>query len=137
MENDAMDSESFEPHNELERKLVAAWQGEISSEDFVRELMASEVFLPVADEETVAGIQRSTRAKPLTLFDEEGTPVLPLFTNPERAKPFLKDHPGYSGGLLAEFTWVLAKMGSGCGITLNPGWEVGFDMEPETVSQLG
>jgi len=129
--------EAFEPRNELERKLVAAWQGEISSDEFMAELMGSEVFMPVADEEMVAGIQRSTRAKPLIIHDEEGTPVMPLFTSPERAKPFLADYPGYGGGLLAEFKWVLAKMGTGCGIALNPGWEIGFDMEPETVSQLG
>jgi hypothetical protein len=136
MRKEQMD-EVFEPRNELERKLVAAWQGEISSEEFMAELMGSDVFLPVADEETVAGIQRSTKAKPLIIHDEAGTPVLPLFTSPERAKDFLKDYPGYGGGLLAEFNWVLEKMGTGCGIALNPGWEMGFDMEPETVSQLG
>jgi len=31
---------------------------------------------------------------------------------------------------------VLENMGSGYGITLNPGSELGFDMEPETVADL-
>src|SRR5512135_799801 len=132
-----MDDEVFEPRNELEKQLLSAWQGEITGEDFMQELLGAEVFMPVADEEMVMGIQRSTSARPLTLTDEDGTPVLVLFTSPERAKPFLADHPGYGGGLLAEFKWVLEKMGSGYGIAINPGWEVGFDMEPEMVEQIG
>ena len=137
MECVEMDDEVFEPRNELEKKLLSAWQGEITGEDFMQDLLGAEVFMPVADEEMVMGIQRSTSARPLTLTDEEGTPVLVLFTSPERAKPFLADYPGYGGGLLAEFKWVLEKIGSGCGIAINPGWEVGFDMEPEMVEQLG
>ena len=132
-----MDDEVFEPRNELEKQLLSAWQGEITGEAFMQELLGAEVFMPVADEEMVMGIQRSTSARPLTLTDEEGTPVLVLFTSPERAKPFLADYPGYGGGLLAEFKWVLEKVGSGCGIAINPGWEVGFDMEPEMIEQLG
>jgi len=131
-----MTSEVFEPKNELEKKLVLAWEGTMSGEAFMQELLASEVFMPIEDDEVMQGVQRSSKAKPLVLQSEDGAAVLVLFTSPDRAKPFLKDYPGFTGGLLTEFKWVLEKMGTGHGIALNPGWEAGFDMEPEMLSQL-
>ena len=92
--------------------------------------------MPIEDDEVIQGLQRSTRAKPLVLQTEEGESVLAVFTSPGRAKPFLKDFPAYKGGLLAEFKWVLEKLGSGHGVVLNPGCEVGFDMEPEMLNRL-
>jgi hypothetical protein len=35
-----------------------------------------------------------------------------------------------------EFKWVLEKTGSGVGISINPDWPVGIDMEPEMVQRL-
>jgi hypothetical protein len=76
--------------------------------------MNSQVFMPVQDDKSaVLSIQRSVRAK-----------------------EFTGDYPGFGGGLLTEFTWVLEKMGRDFGIALNPGLDVGFDMEPETVNEL-
>lgn len=132
-----MASEAFNPKNELEKKLLATWEGSMSGDEFMQELMVSEVFMPIEDDEVMPGVQRSTRAQPLVLEAEDGTRVLAVFTSPDRAKLFLKDYPLYGGGLLAEFKWVLEKMGSGHGVTINPGCEVGFDMEPEMLSQLG
>ena len=107
------------------------------SDDLLGALMTSQVYLPVQDEKpSVLNIQRSSRAQPLVLAAEDGTPVLILFSSPERSKEFVKDYPGYSGGILTEFTWVLEKMGRDYAIALNPGSEIGFDMEPETVNEL-
>ncbi len=123
--------------NALEEKLLAAQEGHISSDELLEVLLVSQVFMPVQDEkEPALNIQRSTRARPLALSAEDGTPILVLFSSPERAKPFLADFPGYSGGILESFKWVLERMGTGYGIALNPGSEVGFDMEPETVTEL-
>jgi hypothetical protein len=130
-------SKHFEPRNDLERQLLAAQVGRVSDDAFMKELMTSQVFMPVQDEVTeIINFQRSDKAVPLMLESEEGGQVLILFTSPERAKPFVKDFSGYGGGLLAEFTWVLERMGSGVGISLNPGWPVGIDMEPQMVAQL-
>ena len=81
-------------------------------------------------------VQRSTRAQPLVLSAEEGTPILVLFSSPERARPFLKDYPGFTGGILESFQWVLQNLGSGYGVMLNPDTDIGFDMEPDTVQEL-
>ena len=123
--------------NELEAQILEAQEGRITSDDLLKTLMGSQVFMPVQDEKApVLNVQRSTRAQPLVLSAEEGTPILVLFSSPERAKPFLKDYPGFTGGILESFKWVLQNMGSGYGIMLNPDSEVGFDMEPETVQDL-
>ena len=129
-------SDTFEPRNDLEQALVSAQEGRISGEEFMRFLLTQQVFMPVEDKEPIGGFQISTRANPLALQSEEGYKVLVLFTSPERARPFLGDFPDFKGGLLTEFKWVLDRMGTGYGISLNPGWEFGIDMEPDMVRQL-
>ena len=128
---------TFETHNELEEKLFALQTEKLAFDQFINELMTSQLFMPVRDDETeIQGFQKSSQAKPLTLTDEEGTEVLILFSSPERAKDFLPAYPGYSGGLLTDFGWVLERLGSGIGIAINPGLEVGIDFDPDMVAQL-
>jgi hypothetical protein len=59
-----------------------------------------------------------------------------LFTSLEHAKSFVRDYPGFEGGLLVEFRWILEKMGTGFGISLNPGLPVGLDLEAAVVEQI-
>lgn len=127
---------TFIPQNDLERQLLAAQDGSLGEEEFMHALLGAQVFMPIHDKHGIGGLQTSKSAVPLTLDSGAGFEVIVLFTSPERAKDFVQDYPGYEGGLLAEFTWVLEKMGSGLGLTLNPGWDAGLDMEPETVQQL-
>ena len=128
--------ELFESRNELEEKLVAAQEGRLASEAFMSYLMDTQVFMPVKDSIGIGGFTGSDKAIPLTLRTEDDIEVLILFTSPERAKDFVQDFPGYEGGLLAEFRWVLERTGSGVGISINPTYPVGMDMEPEMVQQL-
>jgi hypothetical protein len=129
-------SESFEARNELEQKLMAAQEGSLSENEFMRYLLEAQVFMPVRDSINIAGFTGSNKAIPLTLNTEDEAEVLVLFTSPERAKEFVQDYPGYEGGLLVEFKWVLERTGSGVGISLNPNWPVGMDLEAEMVQQL-
>ena len=103
---------------------------------FMQYLMDTQVFMPVKDSIGIEGFTSSDKAVPLTLKTEDDVEVLILFTSPERAKRFLQDYPAFDGGLLAEFKWVLERTGSGVGISINPDWPVGMDMEPEMVQQL-
>ena len=130
-------TEVFQPQNDLERSLIDAQEGRIPPQAFIDTLMRSEVFMPVYEKQQIAGFASSQQAKPLTLKDEDsGQEVLVLFTNPERAKSFVKDYPGYEGGLVTEFTWVLEKLGVGYGISLNPGYDNGIDLGAEALQQL-
>lgn len=122
--------------NDLEQQLHAAQTGQTPSEVFMQQLLAATVFMPVKDDSAVGGIQRTTKAQPLVVEDESGAQALVLFTSPERAKGFLADYPGYTGGLLAEFTWVLERMEPGFSIAVNPGLDAGIDIEPEIITQM-
>ncbi len=130
-------TETFTPHNELETRLVSLQEGRLDGKAFMQTLLDEQLFMPVEDEkEEIQGFQKSTRAKPLTLETEDGATVLILFTSPERAKSFVANIPGYNGGLLAEVSWILQRIGSGIGIAINPGHEVGLDLEEDMVEQL-
>jgi hypothetical protein len=126
----------FEASNELEQQLVAAQEGRIREEGFIEMLLDSQVFMPVRDSIGIEGFQGSDRAVPLTVQAEDDTEVLVLFTSLEHAKSFVRDYPGFEGGLLVEFRWILEKMGTGFGISLNPGLPVGLDLEAAVVEQI-
>lgn len=127
--------DQFKTRNELEVKLLAAQEGTLGSEDFMTYLMDAQVFMPVKDSIGIGGFTGSDKAVPLTLKTEEDVEVLILFSSPDRSREFMHDFPGYDGGLLAEFKWVLERAG-GVGISINPGWPVGMDLESEMVQQL-
>ena len=128
--------DSFESRNELEENLLAAQEGTMQSEDFMTYLMDAQVFMPVKDSIGIEGFTSSDKAVPMTLKSEDNVEVLILFSSPDRSKTFMQDFPGYDGGLLAEFKWVLERVGGGVDISINPDWPVGFDLEPEMVQQL-
>lgn len=122
--------------NDLEQQLHAAQTGQTPSDVFMKQLLAATLFMPVKDDAAVGGIQRSTKAQPLVVEDEAGAQALVLFTSPERAKPFLDHYPDFRGGILTEFSWILDKMDPGFGIVVNPGDELGIDLEVELVEQM-
>ena len=128
--------DQFETRNELEEKLLAAQEGTLNSEAFMEYLMDTQLFMPVKDSIGIEGFTSSDKAIPMTLKTEDDIEVLILFSSPDRSREFMKDFPGYDGGLLTEFKWVLERTGSDIGISINPGWPVGMDMEPEMVQQL-
>lgn len=128
--------DTFEARNELEEKLLAAQEGQIPGDEFMQYLIDTQVFMPVKDPIGIAGFTASDKAVPLTLKTADDIEILVLFTSPERGKTFLEDYPDFDGGLLMEFSWVLERTGSGIGISINPNWPVGMDLEPEMVQSL-
>jgi hypothetical protein len=125
----------FIPQNDLERQLIAAQEGRIDPEDFIATLLGSEVFMPIYERHQIGGLQTEKAAQPLKIETDNGE-VLVLFTNPERAKPFVRDFPGYGGGLVVEFSWILEKLGIGFAISLNPGETVGIDFEAQDLARM-
>ena len=125
------------PKNDLEYLLTELHNGSLDPETFAQRLLELQVFMPVKDEKhAIAGFQRSTQAEPLILEADDGTAVLVLFSSPERAKAFMNDIPGYSGGLLTEFSWVLRRMADDVGIALNPDIELGMDFDTDMIAML-
>jgi len=122
--------------NEAEKLLSKAMAGEIDTAAFMTELMETQIFMPIHDKHEIAGLQSSDKAKPLTLEDETGAKILILFTSPDRAKAFVKDFPGYGGGLLTDLKWIMEKLGGGFGISINPGHDLGIDLEAGMLKDL-
>jgi len=130
-----MNAEDFAPTTDIEQKLVDAQEGRLSSEDFMQELLEATRFLPVYDD-SVSGIQLPDKARPISIQLEDGTEIMVAFTSPERAREFLDQAPGQSGGILESFRWIVEHAGTGVGISINPGWDFGLDIEPEVVARL-
>ena len=103
----------------------------------VAALMEAQVFVPVKDAGAVAGFPHETDAEPLMLNDEHGEPVLALFTSRERAQTFVKDFPGFAGGLLTDLKGIMQRWGVDYAIALNPGVSVGVDLPRAMVQQFG
>lgn len=121
--------------NTVEDLLVAMHEGHLAPEEFARRLLKEQLFMPVQDEKhKIGGFQASTKATPLIVDDQDGNRVLVLFTSPDRAKAFLAHYPGYSGGLLTEFAWVVKRIAEGMGISINPGQQLGMDLDREMVA---
>ena len=129
--------QSFIPSNDLEKSLLAAQEETLSGETFMHTLMQSMLYMPIHEDQAIGHIQLNRLAKPLTIETETGEQLLVLFTSPERAKTFVKNYPGYTeGGLLTEFSWILQRLDNGMGISINPGWPVGIDLEANLLGQL-
>lgn len=126
----------FVAENELEKKLIQAQNGEIEGEVFLKEMLTLQVFMPILDKHNISGFQESKEAIPLSFKDDNGTEMVILFTSPERAKEFVKEYPGYEGGLLEDFQWVIKKIGGGYGVILNPGFDVGLELEAEMLELM-
>jgi len=130
-------TENFSAQNELEKNLVTALEGEMDADEFMQQLLAAQVYMPIHNEtDAIKDFQSPTNVQPLIVENEEGGQALIIFTSPGLAKDFVNAYPGFSGGLLTEFSWVLRKMDTPMNIALNPGYEVGFDMDAEMVAGL-
>ena len=130
-----MDNSTFQPRNDLEKLLLEMLAGTLEPESFAMRLLDLQVFIPIKDEKhQIAGFQTSTKADPMVLEDDEGNRALICFSAPERAKDFVAEFPGYSGGLLTEFSWILSRMAEDMSISLNPGMDEGFDFDPDMVA---
>ena len=56
------------------KKLVRALEGNLSGEKFIKHLLLEQVYMPIQDElHAIKGFQRSTKAQPLLVEDEEAT----------------------------------------------------------------
>jgi hypothetical protein len=132
-----MNQAEISARNEVERLLAEMNAGTIEPENFARDLLAQQVFIPIQDEKhQIAGFQLSTKATPLVVEDEEGNRVLIAFSSPERAGAFVAEFPGHGGGLLTEVSWILRRIGADMGLSINPGEELGFDFDADMVAMM-
>lgn len=74
--------------------------------------------------------------KPLTLNAQQGYPVLATFTTPDKAAPWLQQHPEFKHSLVTDFTWAVRLTQPPFGIAVNPGYRYAFTLSPAEVQSL-
>jgi hypothetical protein len=74
--------------------------------------------------------------KPLTLNAQQGYPVLATFTTPDKATPWLQQHPAFEHCLVTDFTWAVRLTKPPFGIAVNPGYKYAFTLSPADVESL-
>jgi len=118
----------FNPLNELEWSLLAAKENKISVEIFLRQLARSVLALPTAKE-----VQEDGSGFEPVFFNKLGTSMLAVFTDKTRVSLFV-NIAGYC--LLMNGLEVLRRMPPGCGLVVNPGLVVGFELPPEGIAKI-
>ena len=126
---------AFEPANELEHALVKARQGELPVVSFMDKLLASQVFV-LLDKAPAADGKWDNGISPMVLRNQDGNPVMAMFTAPERSTEWPKREPRFQHGLLTDFAWLLRGLQPGVGLVINPGLAAGLEMPASGVAQL-
>lgn len=118
----------FSPLNSLEVSLLAVKSGEINMHDFIGKLIRSNLALPTASEVKGDG----SGFEPI-IFDREGVKMISAFTDIYRAKslvhlaPFCLEINGKD---------VLNRIPTGCGLVVNPGFKVGFELSSDGITNI-
>jgi len=103
---------AFAPQTPIEHRIVAAQQGDLSGDALLREIAASNLYIPSTDEVQEDG----SRFQPV-LLDMEGEPCVAVFTALSRVPgdmaPYL---------LQAAGSHFFLRLPAGYGVIVNPGY---------------
>ena len=105
---------SFAPETPNEHRILAAQKGELSGDALLREIAASNLFIPSKDEVQEDG----SRFQPV-LLEVEGQPYVAVYTALARAP---KDLAAYL--LQTVGTYIFQRLPPGYGVVVNPGYAV-------------
>ena len=120
---------------DLESSLSAARDGEKSIAEFLEELFQSQIVV-LLDKEIGENGHWNPSAVPLILSDPAGISMLAIFTSLDRAAPWVTQYPSHPHALLVDFSWVVKGIRNDVGIAINPGYELGAEINPETTAQI-
>ena len=123
-----MPEQQFSPLNALEVALVAAACGNAPLEEFLKLFLSSRVVVPSGTEVLPDG----TGMMPV-LYDKEGTQMVAVFTDLERARrvAHLASYCLEMNG--ADF---LTRVCPEYGVVVNPGYSKGFDLSTEGIRNI-
>jgi hypothetical protein len=128
-------SETFVPLNDLERALALTQSGQLPVPELMQTLLASQVFV-LLDKDPGPGLAWDNTAVPLILRNAAGSPMLAIFTAPERSSTWPSQLPAFAYGLLVSFSWLLKGIASGVGVVVNPGLSIGMEVPAFGVDAL-
>ncbi|KQZ34578.1 hypothetical protein ASD92_09885 [Massilia sp. Root1485] len=108
--------------------MLAAQEKRIPVEEFIRQLVASNIALPSAVE-----VQENGSGFQPIIFDKLGTKMLAIFTDKARVTQ-LEHIAKYC--LVMNALEMLRRIPSGYGIVINPGLNVGLELSPDGIAEI-
>ena len=118
------------PLNDLEEKLAQGGQPDADPVDVILSFLNNEVYIISAD--ALEG--EDSQVEPLVLGNEDGQPVLAVFSHPSRVDPeYLEAAPNVLG---TQGAAIIANIGDELGMVINPGAAYGFEINPEGIATI-
>ena len=103
---------AFAPLTPIEHRILAAQQGDLSGDALLREIAASNLYIPSTDEVQEDG----SRFQPV-LLEMEGEPYVAVYTALSRAPKDLAPYLLQTVG-----TYFFLRLSPGYGVMINPGY---------------
>jgi hypothetical protein len=104
---------SFVPETTIEHRIVAAQKGELSGDALLREIAASNLYIPSQDDVQEDG----SRFQPV-LLEMEGEPYVAVYTALARAPKEMAPYMLQTVG-----TYFFLRLPPGYGVMINPGYD--------------
>ncbi|GAA1347189.1 SseB family protein [Falsarthrobacter nasiphocae] len=119
------------PANPLEEALAKGQDGTMEQSDVILTFLNSTVILlSVEDPEA----NPDANLDPVALSGPNDEPMVAVFSDPSRVPAELGEQAPY--GIGVQGATVVQSVGEGVGIMLNPGFELGFMIEPSGVQMI-
>lgn len=116
------------PFNPLETAILDAKAQRITTAQMLRALLGADLTVPSGGEVAADG----SGFRPI-LFDKAGTPMIACFTAPERIEG-INDLAPYA--LTTPAHAFLRQVPADHGVVINPGQEIGFEIEADGLQRL-
>ena len=120
--------EKLTPENDLENLLIKVQERQIGFGEFIVSFLEADLFVPSGSEVMPDG----SGMAPL-LFEKNGVHMLGVFTSMSKVKLF-KDKSPYC--LSMKGRSLLARIPSGFGLVVNPGFDKGFEIPPSGLDDI-
>lgn len=124
----------FSPMNELEQRMVAAHQGELSQDALVHHLLDSQIVVLLDQDIPDTGWHDDISL--MMLNNPSGSPVLAVFTTLERALPWSGPESPFKFAIHTDCGWLVQRMAPDIGMAVNPGSQLGFELPASAIEQL-
>lgn len=125
---------TFEPHNNLESKLILAANDPSSRPDFYRELIVSDVFMiQVKDDDHIhEGVLKEGSTVQLLKIEMDGKLYIPIFSSLLRLQEFIKEEVSYLSMNSIDFF----KLTLGANVILNHGASFGKEFNKREIESI-
>lgn len=117
--------------NPLEEALAKGQQGTMEQSDVILTFLNSTVIIL---SETDPELNPEENLEPVALGGPNDEPMIAVFSDPSRVPAELGEHAPY--GVSVQGATVVQSVGENVGIMLNPGFELGFMIEPAGVQMI-